>query len=137
MRGVAVLRCVGLLPPRSLPGVLMRFPVGQLRDADWPCVVAESCCQVACFTGALGCLGIRCGVQARSIRLRRRSGLARPYIAVLSCLMRFTVPSTAPELYSRVSPATTASRSRRKPAVNERSGWLPRLPESLAELDLL
>jgi len=39
--------------------------------------------------------------------LRRRSGFARPYIAVLSCLMRFTVPSTAPELYSRISPATS------------------------------
>ena len=52
------------------------------------------------------------GVQARSMSLRRRSGFARPYIAALSCLMRFTVPSTAPELYSRVSPATTASRSR-------------------------
>ena len=43
MRGVAVLRCVGLLPPRSLPGVLTRFPVGQLRDADWPCVVLWVC----------------------------------------------------------------------------------------------
>jgi hypothetical protein len=42
MRGVAVLRCVGL-PPRSLPGVLTRFPVGQLRDADWPCVVLWVC----------------------------------------------------------------------------------------------
>ena len=29
--------------------------------------------------------------------------------------MRLTVPSTAPELYCRVSPATTASRSRRSP----------------------
>ena len=66
-------------------------------------------------------LGIRCGVQARSIRFRRRSGFARPYMAVLSCLMRLTVPSTAPELWSRVSPATTASRSRRSPAVNDRS----------------
>ena len=47
--------------------------------------------------------------------LRSRSGFARPYIAALSCLMRLTVPSTAPELYSRVRPATTASRSRRKP----------------------
>ena len=53
--------------------------------------------------------------------MRRRSGFARPYIAVLSCLMRLTVPSTAPELYCRVSPATTASRSRRSPAVNDRS----------------
>ena len=47
----SVMRGVAVLPPRSLPGVLTRFPVGQLRDADWPCVVAESCCQVACFTG--------------------------------------------------------------------------------------
>jgi hypothetical protein len=39
----------------------------------------------------------------------------------LELLMRFTVPSTAPELYFRVRPATTASRSRRSPAVNERS----------------
>ena len=33
--------------------------------------------------------------------------------------MRFTVSSTAPELQARVSPAITASRSRRRPAVNE------------------
>src|SRR6476661_3016178 len=43
--------------------------------------------------------------------LRSRSGFARPYIAALSCLMRLTVPSTAPELYARVRPATTAFRT--------------------------
>jgi hypothetical protein len=63
--------------------------------------------------------GFRC--QVKSIRLRSRSGFARPYIDVLICLMRLTVPSTGPELYCRVSPATTASWSRRTPAVNERS----------------
>jgi len=26
-----------------LPGVLTRFAVGQLRDADWPCVVLWVC----------------------------------------------------------------------------------------------
>jgi len=39
----SVMRGVAVLPPRSLPGVLTRFPVGQLRDADWPCVVLWVC----------------------------------------------------------------------------------------------
>ena len=39
----SVMRGVAVLPPRSLPGVLTRFAVGQLRDADWPCVVLWVC----------------------------------------------------------------------------------------------
>jgi hypothetical protein len=42
-------------------------------------------------------------------RLRSRSNPARPYICLLSILIRFTLPSTAPELCSKVRPLTTAS----------------------------
>jgi hypothetical protein len=38
------------------------------------------------------------GPHARRTRLRSRSNFARPYICRLSILIRFTLPSTAPEL---------------------------------------
>jgi hypothetical protein len=46
---------------------------------------------------------------ARSTRLRSRAKLARPYIWRLIILIRFTLPSTAPELCSMVRSASTAS----------------------------
>jgi hypothetical protein len=51
-------------------------------------------------------------------RVRSRSKLARPNIWRFNILILLTVPSTRPELCSRVSPARTASWSRRSPAVN-------------------
>jgi len=62
----------------ELPGWAGGNPLARWRVSPWRRVVAESG----------GC------AQARRISLRRRSGFARPYIAVLSCMMRFTVPST-------------------------------------------
>ena len=49
------------------------------------------------------------GQLARRTRLRGSSNPARPYICRLIILMRFTDPSTAPELFSRVRPLSTAS----------------------------
>ena len=49
------------------------------------------------------------GQLARRTRLRSSSNPARPYICRLIILMRFTDPSTAPELCSRVRPLSTAS----------------------------
>ncbi len=49
--------------------------------------------------------------------------ISRPYIAALSCLMRSTAPSTAPEVYSKVSPATcrtAASSSGQRPRIARR-----------------
>ena len=54
------------------------------------------------------------------IRLRSRSNLARPNIWRLIILMRLTVPSTGPELKSRVSPAVTVSRSVASPRAKDR-----------------
>src|SRR5664279_2248431 len=51
MRGVAVLRC-GPAAADRLPGVLTSFPVGR-RHSACHVQVAGSCCQVACFTGAV------------------------------------------------------------------------------------
>ncbi len=51
----------------------------------------------------------------RRTRFRRRSKFARPYICLLIILMRLTWPSTGPELWGRVRPAVTASRSRSRP----------------------
>ena len=64
--------------------------------------------------------GVR-DVQDSSISFLSRSWLARPNSCILRALILLTVPSTAPELYGNVSPAVTASRSRRIPRVNERS----------------
>lgn len=41
--------------------------------------------------------------------MRRRSKLARPNICRFSILILLTVPSTAPELWDKVSPAVTAA----------------------------
>jgi len=46
---------------------------------------------------------------ARMTRLRSRSKLARPYIWRLIILIRLTLPSTAPELWGRVRPLSTAA----------------------------
>jgi hypothetical protein len=55
------------------------------------------------------CPGEAGGQLARRTRLRSSSNPARPYICRLIILMRFTDPSTAPELCSRVRPLSTAS----------------------------
>jgi hypothetical protein len=55
------------------------------------------------------------------MRLRRRSGFARPYICLLIILTRLTLPSTAPELLGRVRPFVTAAQSLRSPAAKLRS----------------
>jgi hypothetical protein len=68
---------------------------------------------------------------------QQRQGVARLPSASMSSrldradstrMMRLTPPSTAPELYGKLKPLTTASRSRLSPAVNEcrsgsRSAW--------------
>jgi len=62
-----------------------------------------------------------CDVQASKMSFLSRSWLARPNSCILRALILLTVPSTAPELYGNVSPAMTASRSRRSPRVNDRN----------------
>ena len=64
--------------------------------------------------------GVR-DVQDSSISFLSRSGFARPSSCIFRALILWTVPSTAPELYGNVSPAMTASRSRRSPRVNGRN----------------
>ena len=61
------------------------------------------------------------GHSVSRMRLRSRSGLARPNIWRLSILMRLTWPSTMPLFQRWLSPAVTASWSRRNPATNDRS----------------
>ena len=60
-------------------------------------------------------------VSGQEYQLPEEIWLGPAYMDALSGLMRFTVPSTGPELYRIVSPAVTAPRSRRNPAVNDRS----------------
>ncbi len=82
------------------------------------------------FSSAVGCalavavsvmvIGV-CDVQDSRRSFMSRSSFARPNSCILRALILLTVPSTAPELYGRVSPAVTASRSRRSPRVNERN----------------
>jgi hypothetical protein len=56
----------------------------------------------------------RCG-----FNLSRRSTPARPNICRFSILIRFTCPSTAPELNGNVNPAVTAPRSDLIPTTND------------------
>ncbi len=51
--------------------------------------------------------------------MRRRSRPARPNICRFSILIRFTCPSTAPELNDNVNPAVTAARSALNPNTND------------------
>ena len=64
-------------------------------------------------SGTVSVIAEACRQSASRMRLRSRSGLARPYICLLIILMRLTCPSTRPEFQGSVRPAVTASWSRR------------------------
>ena len=98
MRGVAVLSCVALPPRTGYPGVLTRYPVGRRHSSShvrWMNPVVSG----VFHRGGRVVPEFRCRCSGQKYSaLRRRSGLPRPYNAVLSCLMRWTGPRPLPRV---------------------------------------
>ena len=90
-------------------------------------MILTCCCRISGRWSGSGTVWVKLAERDQSAsrtRLRSRSCLAQPCICRLIIFTRLTWPSTGPLFQGRVSPAVTASWSRRRPVTKECSaGW--------------